>query len=286
MFIYGTWRKHASALVLGVTMVMTGTATAQTQWGGSSTPDELRYRLDILDAELQDIRARLGGTAGTSAPLPAPSGAGNPQLEAELQRLTAQVERMQNQINLIQQDLTNRLGDLEFRLTELEGGDVSAIGTPAPVGGELVGAVPETTLNSGTQLSAVDVSVSERGDIERAIQDVNQGRFDQAEDRLRQFMTRYPQSPLTGDAWYWLGESQAVRGIHAEAARSYLNGYNYDRRGARAAHNLFRLGQTLGRLGQVNEACLTLREVRNQYPNDPDGLVGRADAEADNLSCG
>ena len=83
-----------------------------------------------------------------------------------------------------------------------------------------------------------------------------------------------------------LGESQFVRGQHAEAARSYLNGYNADRSGPRAPHNLYRLGVTLGRLGQLSEACLTLREVRNQYPSAPDGVVGKADAEADNLTCG
>ncbi|MEM7189194.1 MAG: tol-pal system protein YbgF, partial [Pseudomonadota bacterium] len=121
--------------------------------------------------------------------------------------------------------------------------------------------------------------------LDRAIADVKQGRFDQAEDRLRRFMNDYPGSPLTGTAWYWLGESQAVRGIQAEAARSYLNGYNADRVGFYAPHNLFKLGMVLGRLGQINEACLTLREVRTQFPNAPDGIPAKADAEADNLTC-
>ena len=278
-------RKLAAPLMLGA-VALGAPAMAQTQWGGSSSPDELRYRLDILDAELADIRARLGGTVGSVVPTQ-PSGgggAGSGALEGEIQRLTAQVERMQNQINRIQQDLTNRLGDIEFRLTELEGGDVSQV-TNQPVGGGVT-AFPSGGGGTfgGQQVAAV--ALAEQGDLDRAIGDVNQGRFDQAEDRLRRFLNDYPSSPLAGDAWYWLGESQFVRGIHAEAARSYLNGYNSDRGGVRAAENLFKLGVTLGRLGQLNEACLTLREVRNQYPNDPSGIVSRADAEADNLTCG
>lgn len=274
-------RRVFFGTVTALAVAFAGQAMAQTQWGGSSTPEELRYRLDILDAELQDIRGRLGGATGAVAPATA-GGGGNPQLEGELRRLTAQVEQMQNQINLIQQDLTRRLGDIEFRLTELEGGDISNIAPTQPVGQP---AAPSGGNGTGGQQVAA-LSVSEQGDLDRAVQDVNQGRFDQAEDRLRRFLNDYPGSPLEGDAWYWLGESQAVRGIHAEAARSYLNGYNADRSGQRAPHNLYRLGVTLGRLGQLNEACLTLREVRNQYPGAPDGLVGKADAEADNLTCG
>ncbi len=77
-----------------------------------------------------------------------------------------------------------------------------------------------------------EVSISERGDLDRAIKDVKKGRFDQGEDRLRGFLTTYPGSPLKSEALYWLGESQFVRGAFQNAARSYLNGYNTDRGGA------------------------------------------------------
>ena len=250
---------------------------AQTTWGGSSSPDELRYRLDLLDAELQDIRARLGGTVGSVAPR-AGGGGDTAQLEGEIRRLTAQVEQMQNRLNQFMTNAERLFGDIEFRLTELEGGDSSQISTPTLSGGNSGGGF------SGQQVASV--AVAEQGDLDRAIRDVEQGRFDQAEDRLRRFLNEYSGSPLAGDAWYWLGESQFVRGIHVEAARSYLNGYNSQRGGPRAAHNLFKLGVTLGRLGQLREACSTLREVRNQYPNAPDGLVSKADREADQLTCG
>lgn len=263
-----------SVLIAGA---MSVTASAQ-QWSGSSDPEDLRYRLDVLDAELADIRARLGGTVGSVVPAPS-TGGGNGQLEGEIRRLTAQVEELQNQVTQLAQESRRRFGDIEFRLTELEGGDTSAISEPGP----LVGPASSTNEGTGQQLAAL--SVSEQGDFERAVEDVRQGRFDQAEDRLRQFLTRYPGSPLTGDAWFWLGESQAIRGIHAEAARSYLNGYNADRAGQRAPFNLLKLGTTLGRLGQLNEACLTLREVRSQYPNATEA-VNEADAEADQLTCG
>jgi tol-pal system protein YbgF len=263
-----------------------GSAMGQTTWSGSSSPEDLRYRLDILDAELADIRARLGGQVGSAVRAPSGGTGGGVsddrinQLEAEIRRLTASVEQMQNQLNRITSDATRRFGDIEFRLNELEGNPTD--GSVQPLGGGQT----SSSIGSIVANNAGAVSVSEQGDLDRAIQDVEQGRFDQAEDRLRRFLNNYQGSPLTGHAWYWLGESQFVRGQHAEAARSYLNGYNFERVGQQAPANLYKLGVTLGRLGQLNEACLTLREVSAQFPNAPDGLVGKAQDEAAQLTCG
>lgn len=269
------------ALLGAVLSVAPGSMSlAQSTWNGSSTPEDLLYRLDILDAELADIRARLGGQVGSVATPSTGTGGDTAQLEGEIRRLTAQVERMQNQINQLTSNAKRLFGDIEFRLTELEGGDTSNKSEPS------LGETSSNTTGSSGGVTVATVAVAEQGDLERAIGDVNQGRFDQAEDRLRRFLNDYPSSPLQGDAWYWLGESQFVRGIFVEAARSYLSGYNSARGGQRAPHNLFKLGVTLGRLGQLNEACSTLREVGNQYPNAPEGLVDQANAEANQLTCG
>ena len=266
----------AGAVAAAAAFAPTGDqAAAQGTWSGSSSKEDLLYRLQILDAEIADIRARLGGLdtgrAGGAAT------GDSAVLDAEIRRLTAQVERVEQAQRQMAAELTRRLGDIEFRLNELEGVPNDGAGAP-PIGAEVL---TEPQVATGPT-----VAVSERGDLDRAIRDVQQGRFDQAEDRLRRFMTDYPGSPLVGEAWYWLGESLFVRGIHAEAAKSYLAGYNSDRQGGHAAHNLFRLGVTLGRLGQINEACLTLREVRTQFPNAPENIPAKADAEADELSCG
>lgn len=283
----------AGVLAIGAVLITMPTSETQAQgtWTGSSSAEDLRYRLDILDAELADIRARLGGSVASVAPSSGGGGVDASRLnglEAEIRRLTAAVEEMQNAQRRVATDAANRFADIEFRLTELEGGDTSNVGQVQPLGGgqQTVGAGGQTPAfgTGGAQVAAV--SVSEQGDLDRAALDVQQGRFDQGEDRLRRFLSQYQGSPLTGDAYFWLGESQSVRGNNTDAARSYLSGYNADRIGRRAPHNLYRLGVTLGRLGQLNEACLTLREVRTQFPDAPDGLVRKADAEADNLTCG
>ena len=271
MRIQAPWR---TALTIAAALILAAPAQAQ-QWKGSSSKEDLLYRLQILDAEIADIRARLGGAAGGGTTRPI-TGGGDAALEAELRSLTGQIERVERAQRALRADLQRRLGDIEFRLNELEGVPNDGSG----------GVKLDGDLKSDDRVAAAPVGAAERGDLDRAIGDVEKGRFDQGEDRLRRFINSYGSSPLVGEAFYWLGESLFVRGIHADAAKAYLNGYQTNRAGNFAARNLYRLGVTLGRLGQINEACLTLREVRKQYPNSPDGIDAKADREADNLACG
>jgi len=281
MRVKAPWPIGLGIAVVALALSLAGPTRSQI-WTGAGSADDLRYRLGVIDAELADIRARFGEAPATWGGR-APAAAGSDvtlrldRLEAEIRLLTGKIEQMQFDQRTVAKDAARRFGDIDFRLTELEGGDISAIAPVQLGGGQQTG----PRVAAGPQ-----VSISERGDLDRAIEDVKQRRFDIGEDRLRGFLTDHPGSPLKAEALYWLGESQFVRGAHQTAARSYLNGYNTDRAGPAAAQNLYRLGVTLGRLGQVSEACLTLREVRTQFPNDPADILNAADAESNALNCG
>ena len=277
-----SWRAGVRITAIAAILAVAGPAFSQT-WTGAGSADDLQYRLSIIDAELADIRARLGVAPSAGGGGPTTGSVGSDvmlrlnRLEAEIRKLTGMIEQIEFEQRGVAEDATRRFGDIEFRLTELEGGDISALAPVQPLGGGGTGSVVA---------AGPEVSISERGDLDRAIEDVKQGRFDLGEDRLRGFLTAYPGSPLEAEALYWLGESQFVRGAFQNAARSYLNGYNADRGSAIASKNLYRLGVTLGRLGQLNEACLTLREVRNQFPTGPADTLNAADAESSALNCG
>lgn len=283
-----------------------GPVAAQGWTGSGETLDDLRYRLGIVDAELADIRARLQAAgAGRAAAGGAPAAGGDAlvrldRLEVEIRRLTGEIEQLGFQQRQIAEDATRRFGDIEFRLTELEGGDVGALRPPEPLGGLRGGtgggfgggtgggtgrtAAPASS-GAGPAPALPQAPAGERGDLALAVADIQQGRFDQGEERLARFIAENPQSPRAADANFWLGRSHFVRGAFAEAARRHLAGYNVDRQGPMAPRNLLQLGVTLGRLGQVSEACLTLREVRAQFPEAGRDILNAADAERDNLAC-
>lgn len=287
-------------------------AAAQSSWGGGADAD-LQNRLNALDAELSDLRARLGGTAqGESAGLAGTSNSRFAVLEGEIRRLTASVEELQHRVRMIGEESARYFSDIEFRLTELEDGDITTLKPVPPLGslpdeqesdGDSGAQPPASGILSGPEgqgsFQGIDVPASgaddqrsekaspeEEDDLARAVEDVRQGRYDLAEERLRDFLREHPDSALEPTAWYWLGESQFVRGQHSDAARSFLSGYNANSSGKRAPHNLYRLGVSLGRLGQKSEACATLRELDNRFPSAPDGIREQAAAEADALDCG
>src|SRR5690625_764715 len=289
-------------------------AAAQSSWGGGT--DDLRNRINALDAEIADLRARLGQGGGESPNLAGTSNSRFAVLEGEIRRLTASVEELQHRVRLIGEEAARYFSDIEFRLTELEDGDITSLKPVPPLGSlpderrSSAGTTPEPGVQApssgiipgpsgqgsfqGIELPAEgagdrrsgSASPEEEADLERAAEDVRQGRYDLAEERLRSFLNDYPDSALKPTAWYWLGESQFVRGQHSDAARSFLNGYNADNSGQRAPHNLYRLGVSLGRLGQKSEACATLRELDNRFPSASDGIREQAAAEADALGCG
>ncbi len=79
------------------------------------------------------------------------------------------------------------------------------------------------------------------------------------------------------------GEALEGLGDHAGAARSYLDSFSGYPDGPSGALALVRLGRALGRLGQSQEACITLGQVGVRYPGNP--AVTEAEAERLALSC-
>ena len=192
------------------------------------------------------------------------------QLESQIADLTAQIEQLQFENRKLREQVGQQLEDMLFRITELEGGDVSTVANP---------------LETSPQVTAVTVVANERADLDRAKLDVQQGRFDQAEDRLRGFISDYPDSNLLGEAHYWLGQSQATRGQFQESARSFLTGYRSNQAGAYAAENMFQLGISLSRLGQTDAACQTLGEVTLRFPDASSSVLDGAASERSNIGC-
>jgi TolA-binding protein len=105
---------------------------------------DIREELTLLDRQIQEIREALVATGPASGLPQSPATALQrlDQLEAMLRRLTDRVAVLTNELGRVVDDASNRVGDIEFRLTELEGGDVSLLGSGEPLGGGLTAAAP------------------------------------------------------------------------------------------------------------------------------------------------
>lgn len=272
--------RGITVLMLIFALWMPAAGLAQSR---GETLADIRQQLSFLFVEIQNLRRELSTTGGFSSG--GVTGDTTLQrldsLESEFQRVTGKVEELEFRIGQIVADGTNRIGDLEFRLVELEGGDVSTLGETSTLGGETLASnsLPPIT-PPGT---SGEVAVSEQVDYERAIDAFENGEFQSAANQLLDFTSAYPGGPLTGDAHFWRGESYAALDVWNKAARAFLESFSSSPQAGIAPRALFRLGVSLDRIGQTQEACLTLNEVLVRYPSD--SAAEDADAEMRALAC-
>jgi tol-pal system protein YbgF len=106
-----------------------------------------------------------------------------------------------------------------------------------------------------------------------------------AQGSFEDFLSRYPQDSLAGNAQYWLGEAHFVRGEYKAAAGSFLKGYQNYAGNARAADSLLKLAMSLDRLGQKDAACSSFGELSTRFPNAPENVKMRAKSERQRIGC-
>ncbi len=263
--------------------VLTTASVAQAQ--DQQTLADIRQELTVLHVEIQRLKREFSTTGS-----PAPNLSGSSILErvdaieAELQRLTRQTEQLNQRVQNIVTDGTNRIGDLEFRLVELEGGDLSALGETSSLGGdtEIATAAP-TSPSAPVAIDQGELAIGERADFDAAVQALAEGNFQAAADQFANFDVSYPGSPLAPEANLKRGHALEGLGDTREAARAFLASFTGDSEGAFAPEALFELGSALGRLGQRDQACITLGEVGVRFPASP--AATSATQEMTSLGC-
>jgi tol-pal system protein YbgF len=106
-----------------------------------------------------------------------------------------------------------------------------------------------------------------------------------AEAAFDDFLKRYPNDPLAGNAQFWLGESYFVRAQYKPAAGAFLKGYQSYGRSAKAPDSLLKLAMSLGRLGQKDNACASFNELNVRFPQASADVKSRAATERQRTGC-
>jgi tol-pal system protein YbgF len=119
---------------------------------------------------------------------------------------------------------------------------------------------------------------------ERSNESLLRRRFDDAEAGFRSFVEKYPDHNLAGSAQYWLGETYYAQGNYRDAAQNFLQGYRQYPKGRRAPDSLLKLGISLARLGQREQACASYGAVSAEYPKAVEAKK-RAQAESKRAGC-
>jgi tol-pal system protein YbgF len=108
--------------------------------------------------------------------------------------------------------------------------------------------------------------------------------FGEAEAGFRQFLEKYPDHSLAGSAQYQLGETFYAQANYQEAARNFLQGYKNYPKSRRAPDSLLKLGLSLRKLDQRDQACAALASVSTEFPRAVEAKK-RAQAELKRAGC-
>lgn len=296
-------------------VLMTAEATA----GFSQNTDTgiLMGRINQLENQIQTLsRAVYRGKAPSPAEAAAFSGSADSaglanievrlsQMESQQRTLTGQLERMNHDIQQMKTRLDRALSDNDQRFQQLERGGArsGAAGTQtgATMAGELYaedvtaqvqgarssGNAGARTLGTITTGASGATRGSDPANIlyDNAFSDIREAKYDAAEDKFKRFMAMYPSHALAANAQYWLAETYYVRGNYQQAARMFAQGYQDYPKGSKAPDSLLKLGLSLAQLGKKEDACLSLAQLKKEYPGDQGPVIRRADQESKRLGC-
>jgi tol-pal system protein YbgF len=145
------------------------------------------------------------------------------------------------------------------------------------------GAAPPSDTQGGQLVMAPSASPKDEFDL--AYGYILRQDYELAEASFREFLTRYPNDQLSGNAQFWLGEAQFQRGKYRDAADAYLKVYTQFGSSAKAPESLVKLGVSLRQLKENEAACTTLAEFGRRYPKASAQLKQQAQAEQQRAGC-
>lgn len=112
----------------------------------------------------------------------------------------------------------------------------------------------------------VPLSPGEQADYDAAIDQLREGRYEQAISSLHGFLKEYPDSAVASDAHYWLGEAYYVNRDFAKSRQAFITmGTNYPN-SRRLPSAMLKLGYVYEALGDKAKARQVLQQLAQSYP--------------------
>lgn len=188
------------------------------------------------------------------------------QLQGEVRRLQGRVEEQQNRIDRLNKQSRDRYIDLDQRILKVS---------------EQLAENPRESGNGGDDASGNDdsgvaiktriyrqPSDEERSDYQKIQSLIHQDKnYDQAINGLYDFIDEYEEGDLSVNAYYWLGEVYLVEDQLEQARQAFTivaTRYGDHRK---APDAVYKLGVTLDRLGDKDDARSRMESVVSDYPD-------------------
>ncbi|WP_417778240.1 tol-pal system protein YbgF [Stutzerimonas xanthomarina] len=192
------------------------------------------------------------------------------QMQEEIAQLRGMLEVQQNEIQRLKQEGLERYQDLDRRLSNASsGGSTSQNSSTAGASGAV-----QAPTGASTAPAPAPAASSQSADPEKeklyydaAFDLIKAKDFDKASQAFAAFLRKYPNSPYAGNAQYWLGEVNLVKGDMQGAGQAFAKVSQAYPQHNKVPDSLYKLADVELRLGNRDKANGILRQVIADYPN-------------------
>jgi tol-pal system protein YbgF len=188
------------------------------------------------------------------------------ELTSKMEQLEAKLEDTNRRLSQLSQQIAETQGDL----ARLRSSGTSSLppsgkpGTPGmPDGGD-----------TGLRTPAGGPTPSDLYDT--AYGDYSKGRYALAIQGFQDYLKSYPNTDLSDDAQYWIGESHYAQKNYKEAVADFDKLLKDWPKSNRAPAGLLKKAYALLELGQKPEAVVQLQYVMHEYPTTDEARLARA----------
>ena len=281
----------------------------------------LRARVEQLEEQLVDLQVTIGtleslaksaGTSASSATYRAGTNTSGPAVASPSDN--ARVEQLDIQLRALLQQVEQQ----NDRIRQLESAPRTAAASPRPVAPSVppapavagfgtttvtpalppalgaarapdsIGDILQTDSKAAApKVAAVDAATGGNPKVlyEQAYGFLLAQDYAAAETAFGDFLQKFPNDALAGNAQYWLGETHFFRGQFKAAAAAYYKGYQSYGRSVKAPDSLLKLAMSLDKLGQKDAACQSFAELNLKFPNAGPQIKSRAQTETQRIGC-
>lgn len=190
--------------------------------------------------------------------------------------MQGQIEELQHQNKQLQDSQKAQYADIDSRLSRLEKGGAAPAPSPTPSAATPPASAPAAAAPAQTSTPAAaaaseapagqPASADQQAAYDASFKSLRAGDYVTASRGFRDFLVKYPDSPLAPNAYYWLGESYYVTMNYPVAIEAFQRLVKQYPQSDKVSDGLLKVGYCQIELKQQDAAIATLKQVAAKYP--------------------
>jgi len=223
------------------------------------------------------------------------------ELEKQIQQMTSKFEENNYKLQQLSDRLNKVSNDSQFRFQQLESNKAISekkketyILNSEEVNKEEENLIQEQPVQSeniklkekvNKPKTKVLPKVSIAEQYKYATNIMKSGDFEKAEIAFKEFVDTHSKHELAGSAQFWYGETFYIRQLYEDAAAAFLDGYQKYPNSPKASENLLKLGVTLAELGEIEQGCKMIINLKKAYPKTDASILQKSSYEKKRFNC-